>query len=146
MPLGWNGLWVYGQHSGVRYGAAIRPGWLKEDPAYAAALANECNIAVTEGQMAWTTVEPQFGELNFERADQGVAWAAAHGIPLRGHHLISAHVVPEWLEGLSAGGPQGTARVAPDDACQPLQGKINTWDRGGARSGSRFSEASRAGS
>jgi endo-1,4-beta-xylanase len=123
-----DGLWTYGQRCGVRYGAAIRPGWLKEDPAYAAALVDECNIAVVEGEMQWAAIEPQFGQLNFKGADQGNAWADAHGIPLRGHHLISAHVLPAWLEGRSTDDLSAQLDWHVMALVSRYKGKIHTWD------------------
>jgi endo-1,4-beta-xylanase len=123
-----DGLWTHGQRSGVRYGAAIRPGWLEDDPAYAAALVDECNIAVTEGQMAWTAIEPQFGQLNFKEADRGVAWAATRGIPLRGHHLISAHRVPDWLLDRSAGEVRAQLEWRVMALASRYKGRIHTWD------------------
>jgi endo-1,4-beta-xylanase len=91
-------------------------------------LASECNIAVTEGQMAWTAIEPQFGQLNFKEADQGVAWAVAHGIPLRGHHLISAHVLPDWLERQSAEDLRAQVEWHIMALASRYKGKIHTWD------------------
>jgi endo-1,4-beta-xylanase len=123
-----DGLWTRGQRSGVRYGAAIRPGWLKDDPAYAAALVEECNIAVVEGRMQWKAIEPHFGQLDFQRADQGVAWAAAHGIPLRGHHLISAHVVPDWLTGKVADELRTQLEWHVMALASRYEGKMHTWD------------------
>jgi endo-1,4-beta-xylanase len=123
-----NGLWVYGKRSGVHYGAAIRPGWLKEDPAYAAALADECNIAVIEGGMQWVAIEPRFGQLDFKEADQGMAWATAYGIPLRGHHLISAHALPDWLKGRSVEELRTRLEWHVTALASRYKGKIHTWD------------------
>ncbi|HEX2335829.1 MAG TPA: endo-1,4-beta-xylanase [Hyphomicrobiaceae bacterium] len=123
-----DGLWTYGQRCGVRYGAAIRPGWLKEDPAYAEALVEECNVAVLEGQMQWPAIEPQFGQLDFKGADQGEAWARAHGIPLRGHNLISAHVVPDWLKRRSTEDVRAQLEWHVMALASRYKDKIHTWD------------------
>ena len=123
-----DGLWTYGQRCGVRYGAAIRPTWLKDDPPYAAAVAKECNIGATEGQMAWTAIETQSGQFDFKPADQVVAWAIALGIPLRGHHLISAHVLPDWLERQSADELRTQLEWHVATVASLYRGKIHTWD------------------
>jgi endo-1,4-beta-xylanase len=123
-----DGLWTHGQRSGVRYGAAIRPTWLRDDRAYAAAVSGECNMAVVEGKMAWTTLEPQFGQLDFQMADQGVAWAIAEGLHLRGHHLISAHALPAWLAGTSIKEIRTQLEWHVTALASRYKGKIHTWD------------------
>lgn len=122
------GLWAHGQRCGVRYGAAIRPTLLDDDVPYATVLARECSIAVIEGRMTWTAIEPQLGQLNFRAADQGVAWALAHGILLRGHHLISAHVLPDWLKGKPAAELRSLLEKHVMTLAGRYKGRIHTWD------------------
>ena len=123
-----DGLWTHGQRCGVRYGAAIRPTWLKDDPRYAAAVAADCNIGTTEGRMAWTATEPQSGRFDFRPADELVAWTVAHGMPLRGHHLISAHRVPDWLERRSPHEVRTQLEWHVTTVATRYKGKIHTWD------------------
>jgi endo-1,4-beta-xylanase len=112
----------------VGYGAAIRPTWLKDDPPYAAAVAEECNIGTTEGRMAWTAIESQFGQFDLRGADQVVAWAVARGLPLRGHHLVSAQVLPDWLERRSADEVRTRLKWHVTTVSSRYKGKIHTWD------------------
>jgi endo-1,4-beta-xylanase len=78
--------------------------------------------------MQWRAIEPQFGLLDFTEADRGMAWAAAHGIPLRGHLLISAHALPDWLKGRSAEELRTRLEWHGTALASRYAGKIHTWD------------------
>jgi endo-1,4-beta-xylanase len=86
---------------GVRFGSAVMARDLRNDPQYAPVLAREFNSLTPFVEMKWGTIHPEPGRYDFSQADELVAFAAAHGMRVRGHALVYGQVVdppnPEYL-------------------------------------------------
>jgi endo-1,4-beta-xylanase len=58
------------------------------------------NAAVVENAFKWHDMEPQRGNINYTTVDNALEWAAAAGIPVRGHCIFWGipNRVQEWLK------------------------------------------------
>jgi len=81
--------------SGLLIGTAVRPGLLSES-VYAATLAREFNMVEAEDAMKWWVVRASEG-FDFQKGDEIVRYAQAHGMKIRGHCLVWDHNNPKWL-------------------------------------------------
>src|SRR5579871_4311192 len=52
-----------------------------------------------EYEMEMSQIEPAPGRFTFGPADRLVAFAARHGMPVRGHTLVWDEMVPAWVTG-----------------------------------------------
>jgi len=76
-------LWELARSKGLLFGAAVLKRHLDDDPRYASAVAQNCNVLVAEGEMKWGAVEWQRGTLDFSAGDAIAAFARLHGQKLR---------------------------------------------------------------
>ena len=81
---------------GVLIGTAVRPGLFSEH-AYSATLAREFNLVEPEDAMKWWVIRQDPDFFDFQKGDEVVAFAQAHGMKVRGHCLVWDHDNPEWL-------------------------------------------------
>ncbi|MCU6453216.1 endo-1,4-beta-xylanase [Sphingomonas sp. A2-49] len=65
------------------------------NPAYAALLTRDCGLLVAENEMKWRALRPSATRFDFARFDAIMAWATAHGLPVRGHNLLWHQ--PKWM-------------------------------------------------
>ncbi len=84
---------------GMRIGAAVNPGALKNEAAYAGALAREFNQLEPENAAKFGPIHPQQDTYNFDPVDLQVAFAKAHQMAVRGHTLVWHNQNPAWLTG-----------------------------------------------
>jgi len=115
---------------GLSIGAAVGAQPLRDDAAYRTVLAREFNMVVAENEMKFGPLCPQPAQYDFTNADTIVAFAAQHGMTVRGHTLVWHQQLPAWLE-------QGTQTPAQVKALlkQHIQtvvgryrGRIAMWD------------------
>jgi endo-1,4-beta-xylanase len=83
---------------GVAIGAAVAPGPLRCEPAYAGALGHEFNILTTENAMKFGPIHPEPDRYSFDDADAIVDFAEAHDMLVRGHTLVWHQQLPSWVE------------------------------------------------
>jgi len=81
---------------GFLVGTAVRPAQLSE-PAYAATLAREFNMAEAEDAMKWWVLRPDANTYDFRQGDEVVRFAETHGMRVRGHCLVWGRYNPDWL-------------------------------------------------
>lgn len=88
---------------GLRFGSAVAwsqlgvGGGSPAEPAYARLVEAQCGIIVPENEMKWQWLRPTPTTFAFDRCDAIVAWAARHGLAVRGHNLLWHQ--PKWLPG-----------------------------------------------
>jgi endo-1,4-beta-xylanase len=90
-------LHAHGLRKGLFYGAAIDTDWLHGDLPVMAHVATECGMLVSENSFKWLELRPRQDRFNFERAEMLMAYAAHHGMRVRGHTLAWHQSNPEWL-------------------------------------------------
>jgi endo-1,4-beta-xylanase len=101
---------------GLYYGSAVDTGLLRTDPAYRQLLSTQCNILVAENAMKWAALHPSADRYDFAQADELLAFAAQHGIAVRGHNLCWHEALPPWF----------ATTVTPQSAAHYLTGHIQT--------------------
>lgn len=70
---------------GIRFGFALDPRRLTDDPRYGAFVAEQATIVVPENALKWANVHPAAKDYDFSQADSIAAFARVNGIALRGH-------------------------------------------------------------
>ncbi len=85
-----------GNSAGVLIGTAVRPSLLSE-AAYSATLSREFSMVEPEDAMKWWVVRASQEGFDFQKADEIVRYAQAHGLKVRGHCLVWDHNNPKWL-------------------------------------------------
>jgi endo-1,4-beta-xylanase len=108
------GLHAHGLRKGLFYGAAIDTDWLRGDPAIMGHVATECGMLVSENSFKWLELRPRPDRFTFERPEMLMAYAAHHGLRVRGHTLAWHQSNPDWL----------TQSITPANAEQLLTGHI----------------------
>jgi len=87
------------QERGIRIGAAVAVEPLQNEPLYAEVLAREFSMLTPENAMKFEPVHPGPDRYDFSAADAIVAFAADHGMQVRGHTLVWHYQLPPWLTG-----------------------------------------------
>jgi endo-1,4-beta-xylanase len=78
------------------YGSAVRIRELDAEKDLRDAVLRECAQLVPEFEMNWNHVEPQYGQLTFDRMDELATFANYNAKSLRGHTLLWHLGVPDW--------------------------------------------------
>jgi endo-1,4-beta-xylanase len=90
-------LKAHAARCGVLVGAAVDVRLLKSDVVYQRVLAEQFNIVVAENAMKWGPLRPAADKFYFEAADELMAFAAKHGMKVRGHNLCWHNQNPAWF-------------------------------------------------
>ncbi len=91
------GLHAHAVRKGLFYGAAIDTDWLHGDLPVMSHVATECGMLVSENSFKWLELRPRPDRFTFERAEMLMAYAAHHGMRVRGHTLAWHQSNPDWL-------------------------------------------------
>jgi endo-1,4-beta-xylanase len=83
---------------GIAIGAAVAPGPLRCDSAYAEALGHEFSFLTTENAIKFGPIHPEPNSYSFADADAIVGFADAHDMLVRGHVLVWHQQLPGWIE------------------------------------------------
>lgn len=87
------------QERGIWIGAAVAVEPLQSERLYAEVLAREFSMLTPENTMKFEPVHPGPDRYDFDAADAIVAFAADHGMHVRGHTLVWHYQLPPWLTG-----------------------------------------------
>jgi len=122
-------LWELARSKGLLFGAAVLKRHLDDDPHYASAVTQNCNVLVAEGEMKWGAVEWQRGTLDFSAGDAIAAFARLHGQKLRGHALIWHQALPPWVaDVVTSGQGPGLIERHIQDECRHFGADVMCWD------------------
>ncbi len=83
---------------GVRYGTSTGTHALFGDPGYAAIVAQQAGMLVSEYQGKRAQLQPAPDRYDFAALDSIVAYAQRHGMAMRGHTLCWYSTNPPWLD------------------------------------------------
>lgn len=94
------------------------------------------NMVVAENEMKIDALQPNRGEFNFYSADQLTAFAARHGMDVRGHTLVWHSQVPAWISADGKKNDKGYSRaemlqIMKDHITTVMthfKGKVTEWD------------------
>ncbi len=121
-------LRVLAARSGRLYGCAAGSYQLK-DADFAAVLAREAGILVPEYELKRLIVEPEPGHFDFSGADALAAFAAAHGMKMRGHTLVWYAANPPWLKDKVLNAPDDEILTYYVTRCmRRYRGRFHSWD------------------
>ncbi|HEY2367351.1 MAG TPA: endo-1,4-beta-xylanase, partial [Polyangiaceae bacterium] len=84
---------------GKHFGTAVRVEALRSDSRYASVIKEQFDTLVLENEMKMRRVQPSRGVFHFEDADYAVAFARDNGMKMRGHTLVWAESIPDWVSG-----------------------------------------------
>lgn len=99
-----------------------------DHPREAALYRHHARILTTDLSLKFALLRPEEGPARFANADRLVAWAAAAGIPLRGHCLIWNDGNPPWLSKLSAARRAYWLDRHIDEVMGRYAGRLHSWD------------------
>jgi len=118
------------QAKGLRIGAAVSAGPLRDDPAYRDIIAREFNVLTCENAMKFGPLRPSRDTFAFEEADAIVAFAEKHGMAVRGHTLVWHKQLPPWLaeECRSGDAAVDVVRGHIHTVVDHYKGKVFAWD------------------
>ncbi len=115
--------------AGIEYGAAVGSPHLKQDPAFAAAVARECGVIVGEYETKWSFIRARRDEWNFSGTDALWDFAGRHDQSLRGHTLIWHNALPNWVkDDLNAATAQQLMEAHINTVVTRYLDAIATWD------------------
>jgi endo-1,4-beta-xylanase len=80
----------------VKIGSAVSGGQL-DDKKFVSVLTRDFNLITPENAMKFESVSPAAGVYNFTEADKIVEFAQKHNLSVRGHTLVWANQLPDWL-------------------------------------------------
>jgi len=92
-------LRVVGARRGILAGCAVQVQHLRDDPMYAALVAQQAGIIVEESALKMGPLRPSPTEFFFDNADYLFAFAKQHKMKVRGHNFVWHQQVPKWFDG-----------------------------------------------
>jgi len=114
--------------TGRLIGAALSASHLS-DLIYASTAANHLSSATPENEMKWDATEPTRNVFTFERGDAIVAFAAEHGMQVRGHTLVWHSQLPSWVSSIQDGTDMRSAMINHiTQVALHYRGKVVAWD------------------
>lgn len=116
---------------GMFFGTAISRVTLA-DPHVRQEVIDECDLVVPENALKWQATEPRPGHFSFAEADELYAFAASHGIRMRGHNLIWYSGLPRWVSarvpGMSVAATEKLVETYIRTVVERWRGKLVHWD------------------
>ena len=114
--------------TGRLIGAALSANHLS-DLLYASTAASHLNSATPENEMKWDATEPTRNVFTFERGDAIVAFAAQHGMQVRGHTLVWHSQLPSWVSSIQDTTDMRAAMINHiTQVALHYRGKVVAWD------------------
>jgi len=126
---GTHSLKEHARRHGVIAGAALVVHELESDPVLQQLVTQQFAILVPEGELKWRALRPTATTYNFAASDALFAFAAKHGMQVRGHTLAWHNSVPDWL---SKNPTQYDVRQLLVDHIRTVvgryKGRVHSWD------------------
>jgi endo-1,4-beta-xylanase len=120
------GLGEIAAQKGLRFGSAMMVDELA--PASQELFAREVRAITPSNELKLPEVRPTAEVVDFSGADQLIAFAESHHLPIRGHTLIWNEWQPDWVNALS---PPAVERLIDEHierVCGRYAGRIFCWD------------------
>jgi endo-1,4-beta-xylanase len=82
---------------GKHFGTAVRVDALRSDARYVGMIKEQFDTLVLESEMKMRHIQPRRGVFEFGDADYAVLFARESGMKMRGHTLVWAESIPDWV-------------------------------------------------
>ena len=113
IPAGAPGLGMIAAGHGRAFGAAVQSQrFAGRCHPMAPLTALECGLLMPDYETKMAFMQPKEGVFDFSAIDRLLAWARAHGKPVRGHGLVWHQGLPEWAAIAITRGPGAGPRRA----------------------------------
>jgi endo-1,4-beta-xylanase len=114
---------------GIYIGSAVASRLLQQ-PEYASVVAREFNQLQPENETKMRFVHPARDRFDFSGGDAIAAFAAAHGMKMRGHVLVWHEAVPDWVTkgGFTPDQLRDILRQHITTEVSHFAGKVYAWD------------------
>lgn len=117
------------QRKNIMYGAAATMGSVRNDAAFANAVATQCKVLVPENELKWRRLRPAPDQYRFEPADWLQQWATSKGLQFRGHTLLWPDGEPDWVSGVvTKANADKLLREHVSRVAGHYKGKMHSWD------------------
>lgn len=117
------------ERKGLLYGTATEHGKLSGDPAFAALVAQQCDLLVPEGELKWNTLRPTPDTFNFAPSDELYAFTQQHRMKYRGHTLVWHEALPKWFAGYATqSNAESLLTTHISKVVGHYAGKMQSWD------------------
>jgi endo-1,4-beta-xylanase len=114
---------------GLLFGCAVTSRELRSEAALREAVLRDCNALVATNEMKWGVIEPARGRRNYVGADALVAFAAQHGLLMRGHTAVWHQNPPRWVpEALREPGGRALMQDHVRAVVGRYRGRVAQWD------------------
>jgi endo-1,4-beta-xylanase len=113
--------------AGLYFGASADRNALT-DAAYGELYLREVNLVVTDVAMKFDVLRPDVDHWRFHYADELLAAATEHKLPLRGHTLIWNDNAPDWLKRLNSREIERVFDEHVERVASRYAGKLHSWD------------------
>lgn len=108
-------------------GAALTPDHLNDAKLRELASAH-FNSLTAENDMKWESVEPEPSRFAFAAGDELIAFAARHGMRVRGHTLVWHNQLPPWVKALEGAALRSAMLRHVRETAAHWKGPIAQWD------------------
>jgi len=115
----------------VPLGAAVNDVMLRSgDPRYQRTLLRGYSSVTPEYEMEMSQLEPARGRFEFRAADDIVAFAVRHHLPVRGHTLVWDEMIPGWIRHAewTPAGLRAVLHRYIDTVVSHYRGRVEEWD------------------
>jgi endo-1,4-beta-xylanase len=122
-------LKAHAARCGVLVGAAVDVRLLTSDPVYPRVLSEQYDILVAENAMKFGPLRPAADQFSFTAADELMAFAAKHGMKVRGHNLCWHQQIPAWFAGVAT--KENARKILTDHimtVAGRYKGRMHSWD------------------
>lgn len=102
--------------------------WFFDNPEYGRVVAREFDSLTAENEMKWNAIEPEPGRFRFEAGDRLVAFAAEHGMRMRGHTLVWHSQLAPWVKALKGEALRAAMLRHTTETAAHYRGRVKQWD------------------
>lgn len=95
---------------------------------YAQLYEQEVRLLTSELEFKLSTLRPDARTIDFAPADRLLAFAHAHGLPVRGHTLIWNDALPDWIKAIDPRGAGHLLDTHIDAVMTRYKGGVRYWD------------------
>ena len=114
---------------GILFGTMVTAHWLRDDPVFARLVGREAGFVAPGLELKWDQLRPAPDRFDFAPAEAILEFAAARGLPVRGHTLLWHEALPVWFDPAASGAAmRRTIARHIGTVARRFAGRIMAWD------------------